>query len=310
MNAKQDAKLSMYRAIAALCDGSAPIVSKNVAFVAALGDFKTNIAAINTAAQQEAAVITGITIDKNRSKQTLCASTAEMAAMIYAYAATVGNNTLKMEADFPVSGLMKLRDDQLVPRCQNIHDTGETNREALADYGVTKANLADLQTAIDDYSAVIAKPRAAITNRKMQGETLDQLFEANDAILKDRMDKLAQTFRAANPDFVQTYEATRRVIKPPTTVTQLKGVITDKTTRAPIKNAHVTATPAASDSPDNADQTPFTTNTDPTGAYSFKPLPHAEYSLTVTAPGYTGYEAGNIDVKMGEINTVDVELVK
>lgn len=62
--------------------------------------------------------------------------------------------------------------------------------------------------------------------------------------------------------------------------------------------------------PDGSDQTPFTTLSDPAGAYSFKPLPHADYTLTVTALGYTNYEADNIDVKMGEINTLDVELVK
>jgi len=124
------------------------------------------------------------------------------------------------------------------------------------------------------------------------------------------MDKLVQTFKTAHPDFVQTYEATRRIIKPPTTTTQLKGVITDQTTNAPVKNATVTATPNPTDPLNINDPTPFSTLSDATGAYSFKPLPNGAYTLTVTALGYTNFEADNVDVKLGEINTLDVELVK
>ena len=309
MNAKQDAKLSMYRAIAAYCDENTTIISTNAAFLAAFGDFKANIADINVAAQQEAAVITGITIDKNQSKQTLCNLTTEMAAMIYAYAATVGNNTLKMEVDFPVSALMKLRDDQLVPRCQNVRETGEANLAALADYGVTAANLQAVQAAIDDYSAIIAKPRTAIIDRKMQGAAIDGLFEANDSILKDRMDKLVIAFKAANPEFVQTYEAMRRVVKPPTTVTQLSCTITDKTTAAPIKNATVTATPNPTEPPDNADSVPYTALSDQLGKYSIKPIHNGTYTITITALGYPNFVT-ELEIIMGELNDLDVELEK
>ncbi len=309
MNAKQDAKLSMYRGIAAYCDDNASVISANAAFVAALTDFKANIAAITAAAQQEAAIITGITQDKLQAKQTLCALTVDIAAMIYAYAATVGNNTLKMEVDFPISVLTRLRDDALTPRCQNIHDTGEANLAALADYGVTTENLAALQTAIDNYSAIINKPRTAIVDRKMQGATIDGLFDASDAILKDRMDKLVIAFKAANPEFVQTYEAMRRVVKPPTTVTQFRGTITDQITHAPIKNATVTATPNPTEPPDNADSVPYTALTDQTGKYSIKPIHQGNYTITVTALGYPNFVT-DLEIMMGEINDLDVELEK
>lgn len=215
-----------------------------------------------------------------------------------------------MEVDFPVSPLIKQRDDALVPRCRNIRETGQENLRDLADYDVTAANPAGLQAAIDDYSATVAKPRAAITQRRMSGETLEQLFEANDAILKDRMDRLVQTFRAAHPDFVRAYEATRRIIKPPHTATQLKGIITDQTTGAPVKNVTVTATPATPEPTAPNDPIPLTALSDAAGEYSFKPLPHDTYTVTVTAFGFNNFEADNVDVKLGEINNLDVELVK
>ncbi len=120
MNAIQEAKLKMYRATESYCDENTAIVASNVAFETAFTSFKTNIAAIISTAQADGVPLTGITIDKNKSKQKLCDMTAETAGVIYAYAVTVGDNTLKMEVDFPVSDLTRMREDSLAARCQNV----------------------------------------------------------------------------------------------------------------------------------------------------------------------------------------------
>lgn len=310
MNANQEAKLKMYRTTESYCDANPTIVAANVAFQAAFNSFKANIKSIIDTAQADDVPLTGITADKNNSKQKLIQMTAETAGVIYAYAATVGDNTLKMAVSFTVSDLTRMREDSLAARCQSVRDAGAANLAALKDYGITQATLDNLQTQIDTYSADTPKTRTAISQRKTTTANLAALFDETDRLLKDRMDKLVLTFKAANPDFVQTYEATRRIIKPPSTATQLKGTITDKINGSPVKNATVTATPNAADPPDGSDRIPFSTLSDAAGAYSFKPLPNGAYTLTVTAIGYTNFEADNVDVKLGEINTLDVELVK
>jgi hypothetical protein len=273
MNALQEAKLKMYRATESYCDANAAIVASNVAFQTAFTGFKTNIETIISTLQADELVLTGITADKLQSKQKLCRMTAETAGVIYAYAVTVGDNTLKMAVDFPVSDLTRMREDSLAVRCQSIHDAGSANLAALADYGVTQASLDNLQTAIDTYSADTPKTRTAISQRKTMTAKLAHLFDETDTLLKDRLDKLVQIFNSAHPDFVQTYEAARRIVKPPTTHTQLKGTITDQTTHAPVKNATVTATLKPGDPPNAGDQTPFITLSDAAGAYSFKHRP-------------------------------------
>jgi hypothetical protein len=304
MNANQEAKLRMYRATENYCGENSAIVDSNVAFKAAFDQFKANIAAIISTAQTDTVPLTGIAVDKNVYKQTLCEKAASIAAVIYAYAATVGNNTLKAEVNFPISELLRMREDSLPPRCQNIHDAGVANLAALADYGVTAAMLADFQTAVDRYSAETPKPRTAISQRKTTTVNLAALFDETDEILKDRLDRLVQIFKTAHPDFVRTYESTRRIVKPPHTTTQLKVCVTDKATKSPVKNAVVTGTPN-----DTGDE-PVTASTDSTGEALFKPAPHGLYTVTVTAIGYTTDETDDFDVKLGEINTLDVELVK
>ncbi len=148
MNANQQAKLKSYRSTENLCDANTAIIAANLAFQTAFAQFKTNIQSIISTAQSDSVPITGIAVDKNMMKQALCEKTAEVAAIVYAYASTTGNNTLKAEVNTSVTALNRLREDALAPRCQSIHDIAEANLADLADYGITPAMLAALQEAI------------------------------------------------------------------------------------------------------------------------------------------------------------------
>ena len=305
MNKKQEAKLNMYRATQSVCNGNSAVFSGNAAFTAAFDEFETQIGNIISTMQQDAAVITGIAADKNVSKEVLCEKAAEIASVISAYASTAGNNTLKMEVDFPVSRLMRLRDELTAPNCQNIHDKGAANLAALADYGITAPMLADLQDLIDRYSADTPKPRSAISSRKTTTANLAALFDQTDRILKERMDKIVVLFRSSQPVFVETYENARRIIDPATTTTQLKGKVTDKSDSSPVKNATVTAVRTEN----GINGQTFTTASDANGDYQIKPITHGKYTITVTAEGYANLETTGFDIKLGEVNHLNYELV-
>lgn len=216
MNAKQIAKLKMYRATEQYCDNNPLIVASNVAFQTAFNNFKVKITAIINLTQQGDVVLKGITQDKQALKQNLCQMTADIAKLIFAYASATSNNTLKQEVNFSPSALAQTRDGQLVPRCQNIHDRGISNLSALADYGVTVQLLDNLQTAIDNYLAESPKPRTAISQRSTLTANLATLFTETDLILREQMDNLVVAFKTEYPDFVKTYESTRFIVDSPT----------------------------------------------------------------------------------------------
>ncbi len=200
MNTKQEAKLNMYRATEKHYDANAAIIALTLAFQTAFNNFKAKIAVIVSTTQQKDLALTGITIDKSSSKQTLCQLAAETAGIIYAFASATANNTLQQEVNFSYTALLKTKDDQLAPRCQNIHDKAVANLAALSDYGIKSANLTTLQIAISNYSAEAPKPRTAASQRKTMTTNLNNLFKEADAILRNQMDKLVVTFKAANPD--------------------------------------------------------------------------------------------------------------
>ncbi len=69
MNAKQEAKLNMFRATQKHCNDNPTIVATVPAFTTTLTAFNSKVSAIIPTAQQEDLVTKGITVDKTRSKE-------------------------------------------------------------------------------------------------------------------------------------------------------------------------------------------------------------------------------------------------
>jgi hypothetical protein len=298
MNAKQLAKFTMYQSVENHCEDNSGIIVANVAFQTAFNIFKTKTAAISATEQQIELPLTGIAAGKKTSKQDLCELASDTASLIYAFAEATGNVVLKDEVDYSLSALLKTKDSLLALRCRNIHDKGVENKDGLEPYGVTTATLANLQNAIAGYTATAPKPRAALSQRNTLQNNLIRLFKETDAVLKEQMDKLIVAFRKSHPDFYNTYFKLREIPDTHTTTTQLKGFVTKESDETPIKNASVTVVEAGK-----------TTKTKSTGEYSFKPIPNGKYTVRVTAEGFADFEIDEVEVKLGEINHLDMELI-
>lgn len=304
LDAKQEAKLNMYQVVQALCDANDGIVKTNIAFQSAFADFKAKIAQIVAAAEMTSSVLTGIAADKSVSKQDLSVIAAAIAGLIYAYAAKTTNNTLKQAVNFSLSDISKLKDAEIGPRCQNIHESGVANLAALADFGVTSGKLADLQTAIDAYAAQISKPRTAITERSTIKANIRQYFKDADAILVEQMDKLVIDFKTDNRDFVKNYKSARIIVDPASTTTKLVGTVTDKADGTPIAGATITATGTTGPTAGITK----TATTAATGRYTIKPLPPGDYTVTAKADGFNDFTETPVKATMGANNHFDVAL--
>jgi hypothetical protein len=214
LDARQEAKLKMYGVVTVRCDDNGDIIAGNLGFKTALEEFGTIVLDIGSHAQLAGAVITGIAVDKGASANTLCALAAKIAGLIYAYAAKTGNNTLKAAVNFSKSDLRALKDAELAPACRNVHGAGVANLAALKDYGVTAAKLAELQTAIDAYAAMVAGPRDAIVGRSVTKANIRDKFTKADFILRELLDKLIEGFAGDHPDFVAQYKSARKIVDP------------------------------------------------------------------------------------------------
>lgn len=296
MNALQEAKLTMSRAVEKLCDDFPAIIALIPALAAAVTELKAHIAEILSLDQAIGTDLKGITRDKSVLKTELAKRASIVAGAIYAYATVIKNNTLAQEVDTNYSKLAKTRDDSLAPRCQTIRDKAQSLRSELADYNITSQTLTDLQTAINNYQAATPKQRTAVTDRKVQNKQQTASFKKIDELLTKRMDKLVATLSATHPEFVAKYESDRQVLDPRTTSTQLKGTVKDAAGN-PIKNATITVV-----------ELNLTTKSDAEGKYSFNPINFGKFTIKFTANGFPTFEKQDCEIKLGKSVKCDAKL--
>jgi hypothetical protein len=298
MNAKEEATVTMFRGIEQHLDVNSNIISTISALAAAVAAFKAKIADIISTEQLTSISLSGITVAKSNSKLALSQIAADIAAVIAAYAVATVNTTLEAEVNYSFYKLKRMRDEQLAPACQTIHDRAVEHQSELKDYGISAAKIAELQTAIADYAAKTPNPRTALGSRKTQTAHRRELLRQAEALLKKQIDKLIKNFRITESEFYNTYFNLREIPDAPTTFTQLTGIVTDSADAQPIKAATVEIVELAK-----------IAKTNTAGKYAFKPVKHGEYTVKVTKEDYQPFEKDEIEVKMGDIKHLDVSLV-
>lgn len=299
MNARLEARLNMYHAVIAYCDENAVIVATVPAFQTALTSFKAKVSSIVSTSQLEEEITSGIATDKGVLRTTLCEQAADIAALVYAYAASVNNNTLKEAVDFSKSDLRLIKDDNLPQVCQNIHAAANDNLAALAPFGVTAGMLSSLDDLIEDYAEAVPKPRNATALKKTYASTLKNLYAEADTILKEQMDKTAISFKSANAVFYETYKNNRIILDPATSATQVAGIVRDQWTNNPVSGVAVQV----------VDQS-YSATTNGSGEYTIKiPVP-GEYNITFTKAGYVTKTEENVEITLGEETELDVTITQ
>jgi len=294
----QEAQLNMINSTIAYCDAVTAITAAIPAFDTTLTALKAKSAAITTTAQLELQVITGITTNKGDLKKSLCTSASTVAAAGFAYATSINDATLQAKFKFSYSALFKKLDEELGPVVQNIHDDANTVIASLTPFGVTAGVLTSLQTVKDAYTAKVEAPRNAVAQRKTYKTQLKTLFKETTTLLKTQLDKLALQLKATEPDFFITYTNNRIVVNAATSHTEAAGTATDSLTAAALYGVIVTV----------FGQT-FTTTTALDGSFTLLIPDPGIYTIIFNKTGYQTLQVANVEIKLGETTTLNVELI-
>jgi hypothetical protein len=297
MTSKQEAKLNMYNAVLAFCNQFQTTVDTIPAFTTAVDNLIAKKDQIDNTAQQEAIIITGITINKANLKKTMVVSATNIASAGFAYATSVNNAVLKEKFKFTSTDFQRYKDDELPLVVQNIHDNANSVAAQLVAFGITAPMLTAFQNEITNYTNAVPSPRNAAAQRKALRALLVTYFKEADLTLKDQMDKLALQFKTSDPEFYNAYRNNRIIINAPTSASQAAGVVNAVTVDVAIPGVAVTVTGQ-----------PYNTTSGVDGSYSLKiPVPGL-YTLNFTKAGYTTLQIPNVLIKLGETTTLNVDL--
>ena len=146
---------------------------------------------------------------------------------------------------------------------------------------------------------IIGTPRKAISERKTQTDLLPELFKESDDLLHRQMDPIAKTLLASNAEFVSDYFNARIIVNAGVHHTSLEGTVTVKGFGDLIVGAKVTIVELDRSGPTGVD-----------GRYSIQEFKPGVYTVTVLAEGYVAVKIPNIEIGLGKIVELNVEMVK
>lgn len=298
MTDQQRAVYNMFTVVDAVLDANATQVATIAALGTAQTTLKANIAAISNTSEQQKTVTSGVTPDKNATRETLRTTTVINAGILYAYAVSVNDLILQSIAKLTMSDLKELKDDELADRAQTIHDNANAVIASLPPFGITAAILTSYQTLIDAYSTKAPAPRVAISQQVALTKQIKTLIKETRALCTNTLDKLMLNFKLTDPEFYNTYKAARVIIDPGTIPTQAAGTITDSATTNPVGGVLITV-----------DGQSFVATSQPDGTYSLKIPAPGTYTLIFTKTGYQTLQKINIEITLGQTTTVNAQLI-
>lgn len=215
MNAKQDNKLAMYRAVVNLLTASSDRISATPKLVAKFETLQSKIERVLTLAATQALPSEGAVASKEQALDAMAAAALEVAGAVTSYATEHAMPDLASRVKFSFSALRYGRQQACVLNAQQIHDAAVPYAAILADYGVAATKLPELGTKIVAATEALSKPRGVVASRKAVTRELEPAMNEVDVLLEREIDPLMVPFRTTVPEFFHDYEAARVIIDRP-----------------------------------------------------------------------------------------------
>src|ERR1700724_609872 len=158
MTSSQQNRLAMYLAVLGVMQKYNSVWSAMTAIAEMVTRLQGLTASIQNASGVQGSPLTGIAGGKRRKRIEMMNQTLAIAGDLHALAVKGGDAAMQDKCDIQPSDLTRLGETEVAPRCQEIRDLANSNAAALADFGLTGTDITALQTAIDEYKALITKP--------------------------------------------------------------------------------------------------------------------------------------------------------
>jgi hypothetical protein len=215
MNAKQDNKLAMYRAVVTLLPASASQISRVPALAAKIATLQSKIDRVLSLAGTQSVPSRGAVATKEQALDAMAETAASIAGATRSYAKERKLRELTSRVTIPLSDLKYGRQQARVVLAQQIHDAAAKVVDQLGDFGVNRGTLDDLKAKIATATEALSAPRGAVTSRKAATQELDPAIEEIDALLLDEIDPLMLSFKTTAPQLYKDYRAARIIIDRP-----------------------------------------------------------------------------------------------
>lgn len=210
MTQNQENKLSMYLATLVMLEKNRSIWQDIPAIVQLVDNITKQVGLLQKAVKKQTEKRKGIALDKSSSRQAMADQAILVGGMVKAYANAVENYQLEESVNYSNTSFTNGKDTLAKEQAEIIWDKASEYATQLADYGLTQADLDDLDNIIEEYADLISSPRIGITDRKESTGSIRQLITQIDNLLKKQLDLLLVRYKSTA--FYPTYQAARIIV--------------------------------------------------------------------------------------------------
>lgn len=212
MNRDQFNRTGMFSTVSAYMEQNKPIWNGGKAMADTVTEVNTRIGRIAEKIRKQQAPTTGAAGDKGQVRTSLEEKILEVADQLSALADKNKNANLAAQVEFTLSSLDKLADDDLEATGKRVSGLATANLAALADYGITQAEVTTLDTLTTQFHGVKSAPRTAVAGRAGETNTLPDEISGLTSVLRNQLDKQMTRFRKSNPEFYAGYRSARVIV--------------------------------------------------------------------------------------------------
>lgn len=295
MNSNYASKQNAWKSSQKVLGKNAVEVGSLPALKATAENIDVEMGQLEVAMQGQLSTGTGDTKDKDALKVKLAAEAAVVAGAVAAYALEIDNNTLHHSVDYTESKMVHMKDGLLNSVCQDIFDAAAGNIASLGDYGISQTKLDAFSHDMTKYSSLLgigkSKKSAAHASTMSIADRVSEI-----TMLFEKADLLMLQFKTTNPDFYNTWTASRVIQHTGHHKIVLKGKVKSKKTGSIVNKALL-----------KIEETGNAVNSSSHGGYSFKSVPSGNYTMTVTKQGYTTTTV-NVTIDENKTTVLDIEI--
>lgn len=246
---------------------------------------------------------TGVTLDTNQLRTTMTLLALKCGNAVSAYAASINDNTLRVAVTYTETQMARFKKEEIDDICEQIHNLANTHAALAGMFGYTPIDVTDLFTAIGLYRTSIQNPRQAIITRSTAIENIKALVrDISDNLFKKQMDKMVNTLKASQPNFVTNYFKARIILDLGSTTAKVRGNIKNEE-EIPLPGAkfYITLT--------GINEKIAETIAEIGGKYSLANILPNDYDLYWEHPFYQTNLESNVHISAGEELTRNIELL-
>ncbi len=279
MKQRQITGQNMYQSLVNLMNDNSSIWSGNPIISAVVANLISLLGLLNLAGTNQKNSTKGITQTKAQARSALILMALAHSAAGMAYAANVGNNTLKVQSKLTESKLQRATDVDFAAICMALYTLLNPLAGSLSSFGANAATLLAFKNAITAYQPVSQTPKTARAIHRATTTNVAAQVTSIDTLVKEQLDTLMVQYKTTNVDFYNAYMDLRHAA---TTSHHLKtvGIVFHIKTAASValENAEIKLTSTKGAKRNKLSKLD--------GSQHVTRLKPATYTITVSLPGY------------------------